>query len=83
MTAKTAAPGKQKLGLLSTKAENAIFDTINAILLVLVCIITLYPFRLTIPLTLSTAESTSGPAYSLPGAMKPSCSRVPMCRTRL
>ena len=44
MTAKTAAPAKQKLGLLSTKAENAIFDTINAILLVLVCIITLYPF---------------------------------------
>ena len=44
MTAKIAAPEKQKLGLLSTKAENAIFDTINAILLVLVCIITLYPF---------------------------------------
>ncbi len=67
MTAKIAAPEKQKLGLLSTKAENAIFDTINAILLVLVCIITLYPFLNTLAISFNdSTDAVYGGIYLWP-----------------
>ncbi len=67
MTAKNAAPEKQKLGLLSTKAENAIFDTINAILLVLVCIITLYPFLNTLAISFNdSTDAVYGGIYLWP-----------------
>lgn len=68
MTAKTKLKKEREtLGLLSTKAENIIFDTINTILLISVCIITLYPFLNTIAISLNdSTDAVYGGIYLWP-----------------
>ena len=67
MTAKTAKKERQTLGLLSTKTENLIFDTVNIILLIGVCIITLYPFINTVAISFNdSTDAVYGGIYLWP-----------------
>lgn len=65
MTAKTIP--QRKSGFMSTKTENLIFDTINIILLLGVCVITLYPFINTIAISFNDAtDAVHGGIYLWP-----------------
>lgn len=67
MTAKTVKKERQTLGLLSTKTENIIFDTINTILLLCVCVITLYPFLNTLAISFNdSTDAVYGGIYLWP-----------------
>ncbi len=67
MTAKLVSKDKPKLGLLSTKTENIIFDTINTILLILVCVVTLYPFLNTVAISFNdSTDAVYGGIYLWP-----------------
>jgi len=56
-----------KSSLFSAKTENAIFDTINAILLLFVCVITLYPFLNTVAISLNdSVDAVRGGIYLWP-----------------
>ena len=67
MTAKLVSKDKPKLGLLPTKTENIIFDTINTILLILVCVVTLYPFLNTVAISFNdSTDAVYGGIYLWP-----------------
>lgn len=63
----TQVKQKEKMGILSAKAENAIFDTINTILMLIVCVITLYPFLNTIAISFNDSiDAVYGGIYLWP-----------------
>ena len=67
MTAKLVSKDKPRLGMFSTKTENIIFDTINTILLVIVCVVTLYPFLNTVAISLNdSTDAVYGGIYLWP-----------------
>ena len=67
MTAKLVSKDKPKLGMFSTRTENIIFDTINTILLVLVCVVTLYPFLNTVAISFNdSTDAVYGGIYLWP-----------------
>lgn len=56
-----------RVGRISAKAENAIFDTINAILMIFVCVITLYPFLNTVAVSFNdSVDAVRGGIYLWP-----------------
>ncbi len=67
MTTQVERKSKPKLGLVSAKTENIIFDTINTILLLFVCVITLYPFLNTVAISFNeSVDAVRGGIYLWP-----------------
>ncbi|MDR3085676.1 MAG: carbohydrate ABC transporter permease [Christensenellaceae bacterium] len=59
--------GRQKLGRLSARTENAIFDTVNTLVMVFVCVVTLYPFLNTVAVSLNdSVDAVRGGIYLWP-----------------
>lgn len=66
MTTKVSA-GKPKVGLMSAKVENIIFDTINTIIMIFICIVTLYPFLNTVAISFNDSiDAVLGGIYLWP-----------------
>lgn len=63
----SAGRKKPKTGRISAKAENVIFDTINTIIMLFVCVVTLYPFLNTIAISFNdSVDAVRGGIYLWP-----------------
>lgn len=63
----SANTSKPKMGRISAKMEDRIFDTINVILMLFVCVVTLYPFLNTIAISFNDSiDAVRGGIYLWP-----------------
>jgi putative aldouronate transport system permease protein len=67
MTTQTRSGKPPKVGLLSAKAENILFDSVNALLMLFVCVVTLYPFLNTVAISFNDSiDAVRGGIYLWP-----------------